>query len=175
MKSEIEAQLEILVGQPLVGSHGAGDMESFHFGEAVVPWRDRSGAERLESRYSLHVQCSWRIVHQSTLLVGYSDYFEARTDLAPPAEPEASGNTLRDQLLEAFYRERSDRGRVVTGQSASEVGDLRLTFDDGHVLEIFPDASLAGEEHWRLIDSLGGDVVVEAGGLKLLPAPVDGS
>jgi hypothetical protein len=173
MKDEIESRLQVLVGQPLVVSYRAADMEMFSFGQLIVKPRRRRPPSRLVTRFGLHVQCPWRIVRSGSLIVGYGDLSEPRSDL-PEAEaddfdPNELGTTLREELLEAFHRERQQRPRLVTAVAASEVGDLRVMLDDGCVLEVCPDVAAASREHWRFMDFLGGHFVVGGDGAEYLP------
>ena len=171
MKDEIESRLGVLVGQPLIVSCRAADMEMFSFGDPAIPDQMRDGSNRLVSRYGLHVQCPWRIVCSGLLTVGYGDIREPKTGTAWDADfdPNELGTTLREELLEGFYRARQDRPSIVTGVTAQEIGDLRITLDDGCVLEVFSHAAAASREHWRFMDMLGGHLVVLGHGSYYLP------
>ncbi len=172
MKDEIESRLQVLVGQPLIGSARAADMEMFSFGELVMTPAGRRTPRQLAGRYGLHVQCPWRIVRAGSLTVGYDDLREPRSDLAEDVEfdPNELEMTLRDELLASFHRERKDRPRLVAAVAATDVGDLRITFDDGCVLDVFPDMAAARREHWRFMDQQGGHMVVGGEGLEYQPS-----
>jgi hypothetical protein len=173
MKDEIESRLQALVRQPLIVSYRAADMEMFSFGQFIVRPKRRRHPSRVVTRFGLHVQCPWRIVCSGSLIVGYGDLREPRSDL-PEAEaedfdPNELETTLREELLEAFHRERAHRPRHVTALAASEVGDLRIILDDGCAIEVFPDSTAASREHWRFMDELGGHFVVGGEGTYYLP------
>jgi hypothetical protein len=172
LKAEIEAGLQVLIGLPLIGSHRAADMECFSFGEEVVPW-SRRGRTGLKSRYGLHVQCPWRIVRSGAIVTGYGDIGEPNSTVgdAPDFDPNEVGQTLREELLEAFYLERR-------GVEATDLGDLRVLLDGDCTLEMFPDMSTSAAaftstvptaEHWRFLDAFGEHLVVGREGIDIQP------
>jgi hypothetical protein len=179
LKAQIEAGLRPLIGLPLIGSNRAADMEMFSFGDAVLPWAQR-GKSGLRSRYGLHVQCPWRIVRSGAIVTGYDDIGEPNRAIgeSPDFDPNELGQTLREELLVAFYEECRDRPRIVIAIEATDIGDLRVALDGDCVLEVFPAMSSSAAaftnkysigEHWRFIDLLGGDVVIGRDGLDVRP------
>lgn len=171
MKDEINVRLQALVGQPLIGSNRAADMEMFSFGELVPTPAGRTVPSHLAGRYGLHLQCPWRIVRSGSLIVGYDDLREPKSgqECDENFDPDELETTLREELLEAFHREREDRRRLVTAIAASQLGDLSVTLDDDCMLEVFPDSAGPGREHWRLLDLLGGHLVISTAGFEYRP------
>jgi hypothetical protein len=153
MKDEIEATLAELVGMALIETHRAADMEMFTFG--------RSHHRDL----ALHVQCPWRIEHSGAVVVGYRDMRDPPTGMPVEGfDPNEAKLTRRDELLQAFMSETNGRLRHVVGISATDAGDLRLGFDEGSALSIFPDSGAADDEYWRLLRlAPGGDHYVVGG------------
>jgi len=161
MKERIEAVLADLIGLQMTEHHRAADLEMLHFGRGN------------RSEYALHVQCPWRLQRSGSLVVGYRDMRD------PPAgvsfdgwDPDEAKVTGRDELLGAFFAEREAQPRVIVEVEASDVGDVRITFDDGSVLVIFPDSTAIDDEYWRLL-RLGNDgehYVVGGNGFERVPA-----
>jgi hypothetical protein len=172
MTNEIETAVTGLVGKPLVGRARIVDMEAFAFGDLMIS-PNPGAAERLVAEYHLHVQCPWRIVRADRILVGYRDMADPPTGVASiDFNPNEARMTRRDELMDHFIAERTERPRVVVACSATIRGDVRMTFDDDCVLELFPDAS-AGEddpEHWRLLLPDDDHLVMSGQGLERLPA-----
>jgi hypothetical protein len=57
---------------------------------------------------------------------------------------------LRDDQLDNFFAQHSNRELVVEGVSADEVGSFKLDISGSFQLEVFPHDSLS-DEHWRLL------------------------
>ncbi len=164
MKHEIEAALQVLLGQPMWGSARAADMEMFAFGSRVSR-TDALGRSREVGEYGLHVQCPWRITCSGRIIVGYGDVHDPRGELQDSSafDPDVPGSTRRDERLELFFREAEHRVREV---SASETGDIRLRFGNDCLLETFADSSTNGQggsEYWRLLQPSGHFVVTARG------------
>jgi hypothetical protein len=69
MRDEIENELSVLVGLPLMDAGRAADLEWFHFGQphTIV---DRKGKPKEVGDYALHIQCGWRIVKDDRVIEG---------------------------------------------------------------------------------------------------------
>jgi hypothetical protein len=161
MKDEIQAVLADLVGMALIDTHRAADMQMFTFG------RDHAG------QIDLHVQCPWRIESPAGLVVGYRDMRDPPAG-APSADfdPNVAHLTRRDELMGRIVSAAHDGPRRVVGTVASDAGDVRIEFDNGSALSIFPDSVAVDDEYWRLIRLFpGGDHFVVGGdGFVHLPA-----
>jgi hypothetical protein len=161
MKEEIQAVLAELVGMALIETHRAADMQMFTFG--------RDGDDQMD----LHVQCPWRVESSAGLIVGYRDMRD------PPAgvpsdrfDPNEATLTRRDELLNDLMSATRERPRRVVGTIATESADVRIEFDDGLTLSIFPDSVAVDDEYWRLMRlTPGGDHYVVGGdGFVHMPA-----
>lgn len=164
---DIEGALRVLVGAPVIGSRRAADLEAFRFGrlmEATSPT-----GEHLEAEYGLHVQCPWRIVIENRIHVGHSD-------LAMPPSGTTSLDfdykeaefTRRDELINQYFASRAGDPRLVVACRNRLYLDVSIEFDDGSVLELFPDMSSGGDESefWRLLLPDGGQFVVTGDGVE---------
>lgn len=166
MQSNVDAALRPLLGKPMIGSSRAVDMEMFWFGRPVE-YVDRRGGGGVIGEYRFHVQCSWRIRRSGRIVVGYSDMTDPPSDW-PGArfDPNESQSNHRDELLDAYHRERNHDGRKVVALEATDWGDVRLLFDDDSALELFPDAMATDTEFWRLLMPNGTHLVMSGAGLE---------
>jgi hypothetical protein len=157
VKEEIEETLEVLVGMPLWGSHRAADLQIFKFGEQIPSMtraiRDRPAKAVVIGEYGLHVQCAWRIVHETTIVVASHDlHFAAGDDPFKNYngfDPDKHSNR-RDERIAALVLAWADNPPVVESVEGDAVGSLRISLTQRYTLDVFPSDSL-GEEHWRLL------------------------
>lgn len=155
MKAQIERELQVLLGKPLLGSSRAADMEMFAFGERHHA-AGTDGRTRVKGDFALHVQCPWRIVRRGRILVGSGDVYSPRDDRPTTGEFrwDEPGSNWRDQQLEKFFRERASNPLVVEAVTADRVGGLRIRLRGSCSLELFPDDSLdevGHSERWRIL------------------------
>ena len=129
---------------------------------AAPPGRDvnmlalRFGAG--DGAYALDVYCAWRLTRGAEIVAGSADLFT-------PADPdedlesfdyEEPGATWWDARLAAWAE--GSPGARVTAAAADAFGGLRLTFDDGAVLEVFPNSAPAEHvetDFWQLAGPAG--------------------
>lgn len=142
--SEIEQRLGPLIGRSLWKAHRSLDLHAFHFGERLL--RRRRDGERAEvGRFALHVQCAWRLVANGGVFVGSRDRFEL----------DETWVIACDQKLERLVQLHRD-SVAIAAVSATLAGAFQLAFDNGDLLQVFPDGS-AGES-WRLVENRPGGV-----------------
>jgi hypothetical protein len=150
---EIQRALGALIGLPLWGTHRAADLQCFAFGDRH-PTVTRRGEPAERSDYSLHVQCSWRLVGPDGIIAGRRDlYYPAGDDPYEGLDDfDYDGPVMnrRSARLADFFEARESEPLVVVGCSADDLGGFRLDFDGGFRLEVFPDDSL-DSERWRLL------------------------
>ena len=141
MTTAADRALAPLVGLALAGPPGRdSNMLALRFGQAP-------------NAHALDVYCAWRLVRGAEILAGSADLFT-------PADPdedldafdyEAPGATWWDARV-AAWAEGSPSARV-TEAAADALGGLRLAFDDGAVLEVFPNSASAEHvetDFWHL-------------------------
>jgi hypothetical protein len=151
MREVIEEALQALVGQPLLLTRRAADMEMFHFGVRHIV-RDSKGNESVIGTYALHVQCAWRIVGPLGIVTGRHDLYYPAGDPdrdEPGFDWQVPGSNRRDARMASFMIQ-WQAPLVVVAVQADAVGSVYLTLSQGFALEVWPDDSLAGE-HWRLL------------------------
>ena len=129
-------------------------MRTFGFGDRGP--ETIKGATVLVPEFSLHVQCSWRIVRDGSIVAGYTDWW------FPPAGVSEDGWVARDaprshqdELMETFIAH-GDEAHLVTTATGASTGDLRIWLNDGCLLEVIPDSATQvseglEDEYWRLI------------------------
>ena len=117
-------QPTVLIGKAMWTCRRAADMATFQFGRRIQV-RTLKGEAAEVGEYSLHVQCPWRIIRNETILVGSGD----------------------DRLLVALFE--GGREFMVEAVDLGKAGTLRIDFEKGFRLELFPNDS-SDDEHWRL-------------------------
>lgn len=169
--------VKALEGRPLWNRARAVELELLQFG-ARIEGQDFRGRPRTVGEWALHLSGGWRIIAQGRVLVGYRDYWIAGEGVSDEQfDPASPGSSRRDRLMDLFMSHGEDV-HVVRTADLTEMGDLRLVFADGCMLEAFADIGFvkaiddeAPEECWRLF-SPGADtehLVIEAGGVIDFP------
>jgi hypothetical protein len=160
-----QVNLTDLIGKEMWGPRRAADMATFQFGRRN-PVVTVSGQESQVGDYALHAQCPWRIVKGHAVVVGNQDlYYPAQYDEAESVADSFNWDTepsRRDRLLNALFGDGS-KDFVVQGVDVGTGGTMRIEFDQGLALELFPADSLS-HEHWRLFATgEGGPHLVRTG------------
>src|SRR5207247_709942 len=70
----IEEALRPVVGKALWRAHRGADMQVLHFGERCQT-TTRKGEPVVVGEFALHIQCGWRIVGPSGIVVGCRDLY----------------------------------------------------------------------------------------------------
>lgn len=161
--------LQALVGLPLSVTSYAGNMRKFGFGKL------RTWDGGMIGKYSLHLQCPWRISQGHNLVTGSNDWYlpEDESDFEKISDESwdpAHGGSLQDATLRRlFNHEGSGLGYIVnetddlivTRLSVDSFGGFEILLSPGYALTAFPASSR--NEHWRLFRPDGGPhFVVEA-------------
>lgn len=134
---------------PIWGAHRAADLQVLKFGKRHSV--NHRGAVVEVGEYALHLQCAWRIAGMDGIITGSRDvYIPSGNPSDVPHEFDWEKGNLRDERLNRFFAQQSNRDLLVESIWADEVGSFRLDISGGFRLEIFPDDSLA-DEHWRLL------------------------
>jgi hypothetical protein len=166
VKRRIERALSALVNCRFHGATRAANMACFAFG----PWRiqqKRRGPTKV-ARFSLHVQCPWRIRRGRVVLVASEDrLYPVSAD--SERNFDEIGSNLWDQKMEVLRKQlRLESVRVET-ICADSVGGLTLRCSSSIVVEIFPASSAVGDayaEHWRFFETnVSRHVVLRPAGL----------
>ncbi len=108
----------------------------------VIDWK---GNLIKKSEFSVHVQCPWRIIHNSTNKVILSAYdIDASKDLADNLNNDEIKNTFQKKCKEWL-----DSGdKIITDYNINSLGDLKLILDNDEIIEIYVD-TCGNFECWR--------------------------
>src|SRR4030095_13034377 len=157
-------QVTVFVGRAMWTCRRAADMATFQFG-AHKQVRTFKGEAAEVGEYALHVQCPWRIIRDETILVGSGDLYYPADDFSADGIPNNFNwdrdPNRRDHLLGVLF-ESGTREFMVEAVDLGKAGTLRIDFEKGFRLELFPSDS-SDDEHWRLfgIDDDRPTLVVE--------------
>lgn len=120
----------------------------------------------------LHTESAWRIVSNSRIVTGRSDYWRPSAPDVTDAALDAGeiGATLRDVRNEALREWIEQESPRVVSAVADVYGGLVVEFTSDYRLEIFADASEAEHDEWelwRLFERHGTHLVVRSSGGSL--------
>lgn len=177
MDEGLAAAVKALEGRRLWGSHRACDIQVMKFGARVedVDYRGRPG---VVGEWAVHLTGAWRIVCEGRVLVGQEDW-DIPADGVDEDEFDRGvlGQSRRDRFVDRFMAH-GEFAHLVDRSSVSPLGDLRLEFSDGCVLETFSaigfvepkiedGVALADAECWRIFQPARDDphFVIGTGGL----------
>lgn len=118
---------------------------------------DHKGIERIVSEYSLHIQCAFRLWHpeKPKFRIARDDIYEPCGGGEPP------DNFYWDVQDGNFYDEKAKILRqhleqindmIVAAIDVNTLYDLKITFENGFLLETFCDCFSKETELWRLFN-----------------------
>lgn len=154
IKEIIEHSLRPIIGMPLWSIGRAGNLEWFAFGvhRHVVNNATKDGNPKIVSDYALHVQCSWRILDLEGIFVASRDrFYPAGDDPYKDLEEfewDIPGVNRCDERVSKLLQEWATYPMIVNAVDVDFVGGLKITFNNGYKLDVFPDLSVEAE-YWR--------------------------
>lgn len=135
---EATRKIQVLTGLPLVEVGRIGLTAILGFGQSLS-WRlSKSGMETSGAEYAFHLQCPFRVRQGDRIILGSSDM--RREGEVMPYDRGAM--VLQDYAIEARP--------VITEILIQQYGDIRIDFQYGIVIEVFP-AGVIREETWRFL------------------------
>lgn len=140
-----------LIGKRIVKIGRAADMLWMHFG-VLKSYIDYKGREIEKGQFAIHVQCPWRILYESDVILGKADmelYGEIEAASAHAVTGLSQFDELKDNVLEEYL------SAPVELISISQTGTLVIQLTNGCTFETFPD-SVCHQEFWRFINSEDG-------------------
>jgi hypothetical protein len=151
LQEQITTALSEIIGLPLWGSNRALNVGMFEFGERRKQV-NRKGKEYEVGQYALHVQCPWRIVGPSGIVVACEDRNYPDDEMSDWGHCAPDTPSRCEVRIAAWLQEHSSAPLKAERAEADRVGGFRLLLQSDYVLEVFPASSLRGEysEHWRL-------------------------
>jgi hypothetical protein len=169
MYKQIQSNLNVLIGKPLLNLGRASNLIWFNFGDYVVK-KNRLGLEKKVGEFSLHVQCSWRISNDNKIIIAYRDIYSPCDQWNEEEEFnwEVQGMNRFDEKADEINKD-SKSTLVVNQISADNLGGVKIYFENRHVLELFPDESNSKDEFWRFITNEGSSyhIVVTGIGIEI--------
>jgi hypothetical protein len=155
MRNEIELSLQTLIGLPFWNAGRAADLEWFQFGRPKTV-TDFKGKTKTVGEYALHVQCDWRILDATGVIVALPDRYKPADEIGDPEnfEWDRPGANLCDRKMSQFLARTAGISQIVTQVEADDVGCLRILLSTDVAIEVFPDSSASDEysEHWRFFE-----------------------
>lgn len=156
MKQEIETNLQDLIGQPMIYACRAADMLTLGFGELKIV-KNFKGEDIERADYVLHIQCPWRIVSASEIIVGDLDRllkgFSANSgfEYFSGTDWDRVGVNLWDKRMFVFIE--NEFPLIVQSVQADFWGGFKLFFERDYVLEVIPmHSSVVNFENWRFFE-----------------------
>lgn len=148
-----------LINKPFHSMRRVADMLCLNFGNdfrKTVSIGTHILSDKVYPAYSLHLQVQWRFVHDNQILLGSRDIYtpysweidESEWDYSQVGRPDEESSVfdvVSRQITQALT------GHYVTHCNLSSLGDIRITFSNSYIFEVFIPASVQ-EEEWRLID-----------------------
>ena len=118
-----------------------------------------------ESTLVLHVQCPWRIVMRTEILVAQSDFYRPSADDLPEFAYDncEAGTRWQDVRLEALAVRWGAHGVRIRSVAVDACGGFELHLVGGFRLDVFPDSSVKpgkDYEFWRLFGGTNPHFVV---------------
>ena len=115
---------------------------------------------RGNKEYSLHIQCTFRLLKNGEILLGNTDIYCAGEGESEIISSYTAGMSLFDQRAKYFN---SLLPLTVTGINVAENGDIRISLQDSFLLEVLV-AGAMPREFWRVFQrgDLNSHVVYES-------------
>ncbi|WP_052404779.1 hypothetical protein [Bacillus rubiinfantis] len=152
MKYEIEKRLTQILGLPFQIAGRSSNMVWFGFGDYFI-LKDKLG-EKSVTKYTINVQCSWRICSNEKILIASKDIYIPSSEWYEENDEDNDfdwdiiGNNRCDELFVKFNETNQSCG-IVDSVLADSYGGVKIFLNNELHIEIFPDESTENE-HWRL-------------------------
>ncbi len=151
MDDRIQYLKELLVDEQVSYFGRISNMLCVGFGEALK-LKNYNGNTVTKSSIALHIQAAWRIISNSKVLIASSDFYTPNSRLNSSEDFEYSefewdiqGNNLFDEKAIQWLNNKL----YVKNFYVSKIGDLKISFSNDDILEVFSDAS-DDTELWRI-------------------------
>lgn len=176
---EVQSALQQMCGLTLLKSRNFCATRHFYFGRRPIG--------PAEARYTLGIECAWRIEEAGKTVVGSDDYLEPDENQTDPNwEPGMPGGHLQDQRLVQLLGQLVEGDVVNTGAGfnvesveVSGAGDLRIDFNDLRTLRVFVMGTRSMQ--WIVMPPFGHSLLLSDGVIQRStrsrgnPAPEAGS
>ncbi|MCL2046894.1 MAG: hypothetical protein FWG88_10985 [Oscillospiraceae bacterium] len=148
----IESALFSLQGERFRYTYRAGNMLTMGFGEDKTHVR-HDGTIRVVARYALHVQSSWRLLKDNSIVLGCDDFYIAQNGVTYEEfkVDGGFGKSIFDSNSTFLNEYIEHRHICVLKIEASDFGDLVISMDDNYRLEVMYNSSVL-DESWRFFE-----------------------
>lgn len=146
-------ELVKIIGLPLIDTGRVCDLTWFGFGRRIKVKDNRRGSYREVAEYALHVQCPWRLMDISKIIVGSYDKYipNSKIEYSDEFDWDIEGANLCDEILKKLFELHPSK-LVVKSVKLDQFGELEISFSDNYVLDIMPDTS-TDDEVWRFFQN----------------------
>jgi hypothetical protein len=107
------------------------------------------GQLRTVGEWALHIQCPWRIRQRGRLVVASGDIY-----YSPSGEPLDDWDKPRNSKFDVTAAKLCDEFSVappfVVAIGVDDVGGFSIEIANDYRFDVFPNCSIANDEHWRL-------------------------
>ena len=148
----IEEKLSVLLNAQLRYIMRCADMGDFGFGEDTA-FTDIRGITRLVSKYTLHLQCAFRLVNPQKIVLTNLDIYKENSaaEWSEDFNWDILGANLYDEQAQKCSELFSENAVYVVKVNAGKYGDVQITLSNNYVLEIFVNRS-SDDECWRFLE-----------------------
>lgn len=117
-----------------------------------------------KNEFHLHVQCGWRLSYSNQITLAHMDmyYPHSKFDEDEDYNWNEIGSSRFDELASLFNASLDSTYSVKKVESDMLKG-LKVLFQNGYLLEIFPNESINNNEVWRFIDKAAYKHLVVSG------------
>lgn len=166
MKKEIAdlSKIFVLKNKKLQYIKRSCDLIQIGFGD-LIKIKTRKGEEHFIARYSLHIQCPFRITAKEKLILGYNDLFVSSNNITEAVDLNINSGTIFDlRLRENEYMFSNE---YVVDVSINKLGDLTILLSN-ICLSVFVDSSTEYEQ-WRFFEARTNNehIIATGNGLEI--------
>ncbi len=124
------------------------DLVDIGFGD-LVKRKNRKNEDVLVARYSLHIQCPFKILYKQKMLTEYNDLYVSSANAYEMVDVGQKNCTLFDKRLQEYTNELCDE--YVVGVLTNQIGDITISLSN---ITIFVSVdSATKEEQWRFFET----------------------
>ncbi len=124
------------------------DLVDIGFGD-LLKRKNRKNEEVLVARYSLHIQCPFKILYNQKMLTEHTDLYVSSANVYETVDIGQKNCTLFDQRLQEYTNELSDE--YVVDVSINQIGNITISLSNITIF-VFID-STTKEEQWRFFET----------------------
>ena len=155
LNNEIEQTLSNIIDKPFRYIGRSGNLAWLGFGKDVS-WISYNGEKKITAQYSLHIQCSFRIICNGKKKIGSGDMYEpnSTTTWSEKFDWNELGANLYDENALLITQGLSYNNTIVTNVKSNEAGDIQIYLSNDCIIEVFTNSSSNSQlEEWRFFET----------------------